>query len=226
MASDLAIVRDALADALAIAFPVDCAGCGAPGRDLCAHCRGHLAPAPCERVLDSGLRVSAGLEYAGVAADAMRALKEQGRTSIARSFAPALREALTVAARGASGLVVVPVPATRAAMRRRGYRVVEVLARRAAVVPLRLLAPARRTADQRLLGREDRRANVAGSLRARDAAGLRVIILDDVVTTGATLEEAARALAVAGADVIGAAAVAATPLHHARGHPLIGRSGT
>lgn len=226
MAGELAIVRGALADALALAFPVECAGCGAPGRELCALCRVQLAPAVRERVLDSGLRVWSGVEYAGVAADAMRALKEQGRTSLARQFAPALGEALAAAAHGGSGLVVVPVPTTRAAMRRRGYRVVELLARRAGVVPVRLLGPVRRTADQRALGREDRRANVAGSLRARDAAWLRVVVLDDVVTTGATLDEAARALAVAGADVVGAAAVAATPLRLERGPSVIGRSAT
>ncbi|WP_454261450.1 phosphoribosyltransferase family protein [Pseudoxanthomonas mexicana] len=72
---------------------------------------------------------------------------------------------------------------------------------------LRVHAP---TADQRLLGRTERAANVSGSMRARGAAGAAVIVVDDVVTTGATLVEAARALRAGGARVLGAATVAST----------------
>lgn len=205
-------MRGALADALALAFPVACAGCGADGRALCGDCRAALVPDPHERALASGLRVSAGVVFEGVAAAALRAVKEQGRTALIRELAPALAAALAHAAGGEHDLVAVPVPTTRAALRRRGFRVVELLARRAGVAPQRLLRPARRVADQRRLGRDERRANVTGSLRATDAAGLRVVIVDDVVTTGATLDEAARALAAAGARVVGAAVVAATPL--------------
>ena len=68
------------------------------------------------------------------------------------------------------------------------------------------------------LGVADRERNVAGSMRLRPAderriAGRTVLLVDDVVTTGATLREAARALTAAGARVLGAAAVASTPLH-------------
>ena len=84
---------------------------------------------------------------------------------------------------------------------------------------LGLLVLARRGADQAHLGREARRANAAGSMRACDAAGRRVLLVDDVVTTGATLSEAARALAAAGATVLGAATLASTPLHTAQVGP-------
>lgn len=205
------IVRDALADALSLAFPIACAGCSEPGRPLCRSCGAELEPHPQRRTLDGGLLVWSGLEYRGTAARALRALKEEGRTGIARDLAPALRAALVAAGSGRRDLQVVPVPTSRAAMRRRGYRVVDLLVRRAGAQPLPLLRPARRTADQRRLGRRARAANVEGSLRARSAAGLRVVVADDVVTTGATLQEAARALTEAGAHVVGAVTVASTP---------------
>lgn len=207
----LASVRDALADALSLAFPIACAGCGDPGRPLCRACAAELAPQPQRQILDGGLPVWSGLEYGGVTARALRALKEEGRTAIARDLAPALRAALGAAASGRKGLIVVPVPTSRAAMRRRGYRVVDLLVRRAGVDATPLLRAVRHVADQRALGREERAANAAGSLRSRPAAGAHVVIADDVVTTGATLREAARALTEAGAQVVGAVTVAATP---------------
>jgi predicted amidophosphoribosyltransferase len=73
------------------------------------------------------------------------------------------------------------------------------------------LRAVRATRDQRSLDLMARRANVAGSLVARGVRGRRVIVIDDVVTTGATLAEAARALRAEGAEVVGAATVAATP---------------
>jgi predicted amidophosphoribosyltransferase len=74
-----------------------------------------------------------------------------------------------------------------------------------------LLAPTRSVADQAGLDTSGRARNLAGALAARRCAdGLRVVVVDDVVTTGATLAEATRALRAAGAEVLGAAVVAAT----------------
>lgn len=69
----------------------------------------------------------------------------------------------------------------------------------------------RRVADQAGLTAADRAANLSGALQARyDLRGLRLIVVDDVITTGATLAEAARALRAAGAEVTAAAVIAAT----------------
>jgi len=202
-------LREALADALCLAFPVECAGCGEDDVTLCAVCVSALTPRVIRRTLDEGVPVHSGIAFDGVAARVIRALKEEGRLGLARPLAPLLRAAVDAA--GGDGVVLVPIPTSAAAFRRRGYRVLDTVARRAGLTLARLLVPARRTADQRVLGRAQRRRNVSGSLRAGDAAGLRVVLLDDVVTTGATLSEAARALDAAGAVVVGAATIAATP---------------
>ena len=208
-------VRDALSGALSLLLPVWCAGCDAPDVVLCGECRRTLAaeaaaPGP-PRTLHGGLRVHAAVEFSGVAARTIRAFKEEGRTALAGPLGAALAVSAAAALTAASDDVVfVPVPSSRAAYRRRGHHIAELLARRAGLPVARMLRVVAPTSDQRLLGRADRASNVAGSMRARGAAGARVIVVDDVVTTGATLVEAARALRAAGAKVRGAATAAST----------------
>jgi ComF family protein len=214
-----ATVRAALADALALVLPVRCAGCDEPDVSLCGACAGALEPSAFRAGVDG--EVWSGLRFEGVTARVVRALKEDGRTGLARALAPALgaavQEAVGAAARIGEEVVIVPVPTSRAAYRRRGYRVIELVARRAGLPCARLLTPSRTTSDQRGLSRDERRRNVAHALRARGAEGLRVIVIDDVVTTGATLCEAMRALRDGGADVVGAATIAATARRRALG---------
>ena len=203
-------VRGALADALSLAFPTWCAGCDLPDTALCSPCRAQLVPEP-RRQGAGGLDIWSGLGFEGVAARVLRAFKEDGRTSLARALAPALAAAL--AAHG-PGVAAVPVPASPASMRRRGYRPVELVLRRCGARPLRLLRVARTTGDQRGLTREARSANVAGSMALRGVIDLPVVLVDDVVTTGATLAEAARVLRAGGMQVVGAATVAVTARTH------------
>jgi predicted amidophosphoribosyltransferase len=161
------------------------------------------------------LPVVAALAYEGVAARCIRRLKEEGETLLARPLGAALSTVVSqVASEHGRMPLVVPVPTGRAAFRRRGYRVPELLIRRAGLPVSRVLMSARATADQRGLGIEARGRNVAASMRARHARDSHeVLLIDDVVTTGATLDEGARALRSAGFRVLGAVALAATPLH-------------
>jgi predicted amidophosphoribosyltransferase len=214
-------VRSACADALALLLPVSCAGCDEPDVVLCERCALALAPVPRRQVVDApggAIEVWSGLAFEGVAARVVRAIKEDGRTALVRGLAPALGAALACVESSNPGVaVLVPMPTSRAAYRRRGFRVPELLLRRAGRRGTRLLRHARRTGDQRGLGRDARRRNVEGSLVARgDLSGVRVVLVDDVVTTGASLAEATRALRSAGAEVVGAATVGATPRRFAR----------
>jgi predicted amidophosphoribosyltransferase len=202
------LVAAALADARALLFPVWCAGCDEPDVSLCAHCRQLLEAAPLRRTVGASLAVRSAASFDGAIARAVRALKEEGCTELARPFGRALRPLVT------PGAVLVPLPSSRAALRRRGYAVPELLARRTGLPVRALLRATGRAGDQRALGRIERARNVVGSVQARPAAaGERrpVVLVDDVVTTGATLREAARVLLAVGVDVVGAVTVAATP---------------
>ena len=87
-----------------------------------------------------------------------------------------------------------------------------MLATAAGVRPQKLLTINRGRADQSQLGRMERFRNMKGVYKATPAAmGTRVILVDDVLTTGATLLECARALRAGGAEVLGAAVLAYTP---------------
>ncbi|MCJ1708928.1 ComF family protein [Microbacterium sp. VKM Ac-2923] len=199
----------AFRDALTFWLPMACVGCGTLDVALCDECREHLAPGLMRRTLDSSLPVVGALAFDGVAARVIRAFKEEGRTSLARDLAPALAAAL--AASVPPGARVTTVPSSRAAFRRRGYRPVELLMRRAGGRPERLLGLRGAPADQRGLGGRERRENVRGVFQARAALSGTVVVVDDVVTTGATLAEAARALRAAGATDVRAVALAHTP---------------
>jgi predicted amidophosphoribosyltransferase len=202
-----------LADELAaFVLSANCAGCDVPGTLLCEHCRGELGVQVVTSSTPDGFDVTAAFPFDGVAARCIRRVKEDGETVLARPLGEALAVAGEQILRRHPHALLVPIPTSRAAFRRRGYRVPELLMRRAGLAPLRILAHTRRTHDQRELDLGQRRANVAGSMRARHARNAdEVILFDDVVTTGATLDEGARALRHAGFRVCGALALASTP---------------
>lgn len=207
-----------LADLLDLVLPRACAGCAAPGRALCAACTAALGPprrhrpTPCPPGLPP---LVAAASYDGVVRAALLAHKERGRLGLARPLGAALATAV-LALDPPRGVLVVPVPSSRAAVRARG----QDHARRLAVAAAHgvpgararsLLVATRAVADQSGLTTAGRTSNLSGALRARRRlGGVPVVLVDDVVTTGATLAEAARALRAAGADVRGCAVVAAT----------------
>ncbi len=216
---------------LDLALPRMCAACegpSTPSLPVCSACRHELAaglfPTPRRTAPDP---VPAGLPlviacgpYAGTLRRVVTAYKDEDRRDLRPLLAGLLTGALTPFG---GGDVLVPAPSSRAAVRRRGDEPVADLTRAAArragwtrgeVRPvLRVVRP---VADQSRLGQAARAANLAEAYavparRAAQLAGRRVVLVDDVMTTGTTLAEAARAVRAAGGVVVGAAVLAATP---------------
>lgn len=205
------------ADAVDLVLPRTCAGCRAPGSLLCRLCLRHLAAAQPRRAQPdpqpAGFpRTAAAGAYDDVVRGLLLAYKERGRLRLADPLGALLAGAVRLL--DAGPVVLVPVPSSRAAVRARGHDHALRLARAAAAQggwrAAALLRPARAVADQAGLSSQERAVNLAGALAVRGSLeGLPVLVVDDVVTTGATLVEAARALRAGGARVRGAAVVAA-----------------
>jgi predicted amidophosphoribosyltransferase len=151
--------------------------------------------------------------------------KERNAVGLARPLGDALARSVTCALPERRGpVLIVPIPSSPAAIRRRGDDVVRLLAVRAArairaagytakVAPV--LTQRRRVADSAGLSAQARATNLADALEVRRPAarlvgGAAAVLVDDLVTTGATFSAATAALAAAGTQVLGAAAVAAT----------------
>ena len=203
---------------LDLVLPLECGGCGAPGTRWCDTCAAALRVADDQPHLvtlraDPGVPVFALGRYAGTRREAILALKEHGRTDLVPPLARAL--ALGVHRLLSWGVVdlpltVVPAPTRGSAARRRGGDPVAKVATIATqhhpavtVVPaLRMKALVR---DSVGLDSGNRERNVAGRvvLRARPPRNTDVLLVDDIVTTGATAAESVRTLQTSGAHVVG-----------------------
>lgn len=193
-----------------------CVACGEFGPPLCDPCLGRARRIGFQRV-GSDLLVAAGTRYQGVGRTVVLAHKRH----LIRGLAPALGHLMADAVQRIQPVPIrvalVPVPSHRHAARERGQDTVRAIARAAA----RVLRSRGWPADvQPLLSRADARASLAGATRAerrrlvagafvvQDRINRPVIVVDDVVTSGATMSSAIGALRSAGCLVIGGAAVA------------------
>lgn len=219
-------MRNGVGALLDLVLPVGCGGCGAPGTAWCGDCRRLLgAPVrvhpPCCPV---GLAVYALGAYRDRLRIALLAYKERGRRDLADPMGTALAAALlrlpppgSGGVRfppGSGGVCLVPVPSRWSAAARRGGQHVALLADRAAAAlagagVAAAIAPALRMArgvrDSVGLDPVARQANLAGRVLLRPAglppAGTSVVLVDDVVTTGATAAACTAALLQAGLEV-------------------------
>lgn len=211
--------------------PPRCAGCDAPGGPLCPECLDSLpriAPesscprcgAPfgslaCTECWDRAWAFEAAAALGELEAPLARAVvlhKDAGERRLARAFGALLAEVVAGTWPGWSPPdAVAYVPATRAARARRGFdhaaAIAEALAAQAGAPVVHALVRLD-ALDQRALSRAARAANAAGSVAAMAPVEGRVLLVDDVMTTGATLDAAASALLGAGAACVRCAAVA------------------
>lgn len=220
--------RDLVTGLADLVLGARCPGCGRPAPAACEQCvAGVVAVRPFPVPgLPSGLPpVLAGGWYDGELRQLVLAAKEREALGVVGLLGGRVAAAVAawLLATGHGGpVVLVPVPSSRAGVAARGldlpWALAGVAATRlratgAAASRWRGLRLVRAPRDQSELGRGERLANLAGALRgvARPPDGVPVVV-DDIVTTGATLAEAVRAGSVAGWVPGAAAVVAATPL--------------
>ena len=193
-------------DALPLIFPPACGRCGLPTAFETPVCEA------CKNVDFAFASACAPLRYEGVGKALVHALKYRAYTRIVERVAGPL--ILGAARRGGPFDAVVPVPLHRSRRRERGFNQAELLAR---AVAGRISAPlsdtlqaVRSTRDQVKLSAAERRTNVADAFSATDRVRGRVLLVDDVCTTGATTSACALALVRAGAEEVRAVTLCRT----------------
>jgi len=226
-----------LAELADLALARTCAGCGVPGTRWCSGCALGLTGPLLSRELGAGLRVWSAAAYDGAVRTALVAWKDHDRPDVTPALAVALQRAARTAVGGLLDpprLVVVPAPSSSAARRARGRSPVRDLAHRIArglrrrgtpAMMLPVLRQRRGVHDQAALDADARAANLAGALWVPDPwvphlQGRACLLVDDVLTTGATLSEAMRALRAAGAGPVAGVTVAATVLRRPNAAPF------
>jgi ComF family protein len=230
--SDRCMLRPLGNALLELLYPPRCAACGGDGEPFCSTCADAIVPPGqgCPRCGRPGRAttcgaclaeppafeaVQAGGLFGGPLADAIHAFKYGDRPALARPLARWLAGSVTLP----PAAVVVAIPLGRRRRLTRGYDQASRLAERlagAAGAPLLVgaLRRVRETQPQVGRSRSARAANVAGAFVAepRRVSGLELVLVDDVVTTGATMGEAARVLCAAGVAECYAGAVAIAAL--------------
>jgi predicted amidophosphoribosyltransferase len=196
-------------------FPVRCLGCSVLGIEICAACRAswsrHIYRS--QGVVEGRLfPIYSAVRYSAVASKVILKSKEDALTVADNLIIASLGHALTYFQNEIGSGFLVPIPSRVSASRKRGRKYINKMIEGLGITPLDVLAHNRAVRDQSTLRAAARIKNLEGALVVnfdaypvtnRNAPGISVIIVDDLVTTGATLSEAARALRTGGFHVLG-----------------------
>ncbi|MEJ5928396.1 ComF family protein [Corynebacterium sp. H128] len=195
-------------------LPKHCAGCGEPGQSLCSACRRQLANTP-QRLftpVDPHVPVWVLSPYAGVHRELILAMKERGRRDVPPLLGSVVNAALLyLAARGEipelSELRLVPAPTKRTSARKRGGDPVTAVCRGTDAAVSCCVRHSAQVRDSVGLDSAARRKNLAGNVVLTTIPTGPVVIVDDVVTTGATIAATAAVLFAANVQVAGVLAI-------------------
>lgn len=199
-----------------LVLPRRCAGCGKVGERLCRQCRKLLAQPP-RRIApkaDVLAPVYACGGYGGPHREVILEMKERNNRAIRPYIAAVLRAAVeTLQARGefSHRLTLVPAPTRARSARLRGGDPITQLCTASGFPTWQAVRLASSMPDQSGLNRDDRLHNVRGNVQLVRPVprGAEVVVVDDVITTGATLAATVDTLTYGGADVAGCVVLAA-----------------
>ncbi len=194
-----------LTELVDVTFPPSCLGCGKWPKPLCDEC----VPEFGVNADSDGLLYAAPLEEK--LSSILGAIKDKNRIALIQPLAMGLRPVLTFAIEQFAPTVIACPPSSRRNFRKRGFnpalRLFKAANCSALQVSDRMLKMRNQPRDQRGLGQAQRLENLHGVFIARQSEH-RVLLVDDVATTGATLKAATEALELSGAKVVGSCVLA------------------
>ncbi|NON70387.1 ComF family protein [Corynebacterium silvaticum] len=194
---------------MGISFPQACVGCGKPGIRMCGECKTEWSRAP-QRVTtlaDPHVPVWSLGEFGGVRRRTIINLKERGRTDAVRYLGPVVAVAVEyLAALGEveEDFVLLPAPTRMRSAQQRGGDPVELICRASGLRTERVLWHRPAVSDSVGLDVSQRRSNLSGNVFLTGVPSSAVLIVDDVITTGATLAESVAVLTSANVKIRGA----------------------
>ena len=203
-----------------IIFPSRCIGCSTLGISICSECRQQWHPHFYHREIlcsSEEFPVFSSIQYSPIASRVLLSAKESQLRAADQLLIAGMAHALNLFVNRYGSATLVPIPSRKSATRKRGRNFLQEItlevAKKTGLPYQSLLSHNRKVRDQSNLNLLDRSRNVSGSFSvSRDISanislgniGPKIIVIDDLITTGATLGEAFRALRTAGFSVLGA----------------------